>query len=42
MKYEKPMFDVLTLEISNIIITSNVGEGGNADQIIPIGENFAD
>ena len=42
MKYETPIMDVFLLEECDIIKTSNVGEGSNADQIIPIGDNFAD
>lgn len=36
MKYEKPKLDVLTLEIADIIKTSNVEVGDDADQIIPM------
>ena len=42
MRYETPIMDVFMLEEYDIIKTSNVGEGSNADQIIPMGVNFAD
>ena len=42
MKYETPIMDVFMLAECDIVKTSNVYEGGNADQVIPMGVNFAD